>query len=264
MSRSDRMFRRLLRLFPSEFRADFGDDMAETFRDHREAMVNRGGGRSAFALWWHTIVGIVRTAPREHVAQLTTDVRYALRNLRRHPAFTFISILALAVGIGANTAVFTIVDGVLLRSLPYEDPQRLVALFERVPGAPVAKFHFSAPDFEIVRDATRSFTGMMAYRSGTFELSGVDEPEQIIGTRVSPGSFELLGVHPILGRALTEEDDRTRAGVVGTRLQFLDARVRAGSWRHRPNPDARSTAVHRRRRDGRAVRVPSPRPRAQW
>ena len=90
------MFRRLLRLFPAEFRADFGDDMAETFRDHREAMVNRGDGRSAFALWWHTIVGIVRTAPREHVAQLTTDVRYALRNLRRHPAFTFISILALA------------------------------------------------------------------------------------------------------------------------------------------------------------------------
>ena len=220
MSRSDRMFRRLLRLFPSEFRADFGDDMAETFRDHREAMVNRGGGRSAFALWWHTIVGIVRTAPREHVAQLTTDVRYALRNLRRHPAFTFISILALAVGIGANTAVFTIVDGVLLRSLPYEDPQRLVALFERVPGAPVAKFHFSAPDFEIVRDATRSFTGMMAYRSGTFELSGVDEPEQIIGTRVSPGSFELLGVHPILGRALTEEDDRTRAGVVVLAYSF--------------------------------------------
>src|SRR6476659_6275430 len=96
MSRSDRMFRRLLGLFPAEFRADFGDDMAETFRDHREAMVNRGDGRSAFALWWHTIVGIVRTAPREHVAQLTTDVRYALRNLRRHPAFTFISILALA------------------------------------------------------------------------------------------------------------------------------------------------------------------------
>ena len=91
------MFRRLLRLFPAEFRADFGDDMAETFRDHREAMVNRGDGRSAFALWWHTIVGIVRTAPREHVAQLTTDVRYALRNLRRHPAFTLISILALSL-----------------------------------------------------------------------------------------------------------------------------------------------------------------------
>ena len=136
MSRSDRMFRRLLRLFPAEFRADFGDDMAETFRDHREAMVNRGDGRSAFALWWHTIVGIVRTAPREHVAQLTTDVRYALRNLRRHPAFTFISILALAVGIGANTAVFTIVDGVLLRSLPYEKPEQLLAIFEKSPRRP--------------------------------------------------------------------------------------------------------------------------------
>ena len=208
------MFRRLLRLFPAEFRADFGDDMAETFRDHREAMVNRGDGRSAFALWWHTIVGIVRTAPREHVAQLTTDVRYALRNLRRHPAFTFISILALAVGIGANTAVFTIVDGVLLRSLPYEKPEQLLAIFEKIPGAPVSKFNVSAPDFEIVRTATRSFSGIIAYRSGRFELSGVSDPEQIIGTRVSPGFFDLLGVRPVLGRALTEEDDRAGARVV--------------------------------------------------
>ncbi len=208
------MFRRLLRLFPAEFRADFGDDMAETFRDHREAMVNRGDGRSAFALWWHTIVGIVRTAPREHVAQLTTDVRYALRNLRRHPAFTLISILALAVGIGANTAVFTIVDGVLLRSLPYEKPEQLLAIFEKMPGAPVSKFNVSAPDFEIVRTATRSFSGIVAYRSGRFELSGVSDPEQIIGTRVSPGFFDLLGVRPVLGRALTEEDDRAGARVV--------------------------------------------------
>jgi hypothetical protein len=214
MSRADRVFRRLLRLFPSEFRADFGDDMTETFRDHREAALKSGSIRGGFALWWQTIAGVARTAPREHVAQLSTDVRYALRNLRRHRTFTAISVLALAVGIGANTAVFTIVDGVLLRSLPYEKPDDLMAIFEKLPGAPVAKFQFSAPDFEIVRSATRSFSGMIAYRSGQLELSGVGEPEQIIATRVSPGFFDLLGVRPILGRALTEEDDLTRARVV--------------------------------------------------
>jgi predicted permease len=214
MSRSDRMFRRLLRLFPAEFRGDFGDDMTETFRDQRDAMSNRGTAAAALALWWHTIGGIVRTAPREHLAQLSADVRYALRNLRRHRAFTLVSVLALAVGIGANTAVFTIVDGVLLRSLPYEQPDQLVAIFESLPGAPAAKFNFSAPDFEILRDATRSFSGMVAYRSGRFELSGITEPEQIIGTRVSPGFFDFLGVRPVLGRALTEEDDRTSARVV--------------------------------------------------
>jgi putative ABC transport system permease protein len=214
MSRSDRIFRRLLRLFPAEFRADFGEDMTETFRDHREAALKTGHIRSGLALWWQTIVGIVRTAPREHVAQLSIDVRYALRNLRRHPAFTIISVLALAIGIGANTAVFTIVDGVLLRSLPYDRPEELVAIFERVPGVPVVKFHFSAPDFEIVQGSTQSFSGMIAYRSGQFELSGVGEPEQIIATRVSPGAFDLLGVRPILGRSLTEEDDQARARVV--------------------------------------------------
>jgi putative ABC transport system permease protein len=208
------MFRRLLRLFPAEFRGDFGDDMAETFRDQQEAVMHRGNIASALALWWHTIVGIVRTAPREHVAQLTTDVRYALRNLRRHPAFTLISVLALAVGIGANTAVFTIVDGVLLRSLPFEKPEQIAAIFEKLPGAPVPKFNVSAPDFEILREATRSFSAMVAYRSGRFELSGMSEPEQVIGTRVSPGFFDFLGVRPVLGRALTEEDDRTNARVV--------------------------------------------------
>jgi predicted permease len=208
------MFRRLLRLFPPEFRADFGEDMAETFRDQREATLKSGGIRSAFGLWWQTVVGIVRTAPREHVAQLWTDVRYSLRNLSRHPAFTIVSVLALAVGIGANTAVFTIVDGVLLRSLPYEKPEHLVAVFENLPGAPMAKIHFSAPDFEIVRNSTQSFSGMIAYRSGQLELSGVGEPEQIIATRVSPGFFDLLGVYPVLGRALTEDDDQTRARVV--------------------------------------------------
>jgi putative ABC transport system permease protein len=207
------MFRRLLRLFPSEFRGDFGDDMTETFRDQRESVMNKGGVGNALSLWWHTIGGILRTAPGEHAAQLKADVRYALRNLRRHPAFTLISILALAVGIGANAAVFTIVDAVLLRSLPYERPEELVAIFEKFPGAPVAKFNVSAPDFEIVRDATRSFSGMVAFRSGTFELSGVGEPQQIIGTRVSPGLFDFLGARPVVGRALTEEDDRTNARV---------------------------------------------------
>jgi len=141
------------------------------------------------------------------------DVRYALRNVRRNPGFTTIAVLALAVGIGANTAVFTIVNGVLLRALPYRNPGELVAMFEKVPGAPVAKFGFSPPDFEIVRDASRSFTGMFAYRNETVELSGVGEPQRVVATRVSPEMFGVLGVAPIVGRALTADDDRSDANV---------------------------------------------------
>ena len=168
----------------------------------------------ALRLWWETLGGIAATAPREHFDLLRGDVRYALRNLKRNPAFTVVAALALAVGIGANAAVFTLVNGVLLRGLPYANPSELVSIFEKVPGAPAAKFDFSAPDFEIVRDNNRSFSGMFTYRSSTFELSGAGESERVVGTRVSPEMFGVLGVSPAVGRAITPEDDRAGAKVV--------------------------------------------------
>src|SRR5712692_3149822 len=140
MSRADRIFRALLRLFPADFRGDFGDDMATTFTDQRRDVLAQGDRMAALRLWWDTIRGIVTTAPREHLDLLRGDVRYALRNLRRNPAFTIVAVLALAVGIGANTAVFTIVDGALIQGLPYNDPAALVTMFEKVPDAPVDHF----------------------------------------------------------------------------------------------------------------------------
>jgi putative ABC transport system permease protein len=214
MSRADRFYKRLLRLFPADFRGDFGDDMSATFRDQRRDVLAQGDLMAALRLWWDTIRGILTTAPREHLDVLQGDVRYALRNLRRNPGFTIIAVLALAVGIGANTAVFSIVNGVLLQALPYKDPHALVTIFEKLPSAPVDHFDFSAPDFEIVREAARSYSGMFAYRNSTFELSGIGESERVIGTRVSPEMFDVLGVWPALGRALTTDDDRQNAKVV--------------------------------------------------
>jgi putative ABC transport system permease protein len=213
MSRAERFYRRLLRLFPADFRGDFGDDMIATFADQRREALARGGSMAALRLWWDTIRGIATTAPREHLDMLRGDVRYALRNLRRNPAFTIVAVLALAVGIGANTAVFTIVNGVLLRALPYQNPDRLVAIFEKVPGAPVAKFEFSAPDYEFMRGAARSFAGMFTFRNQSLELSGAGEAQRVIGARVSPEMFGVLGVAPLLGRALTPDDDRQNAKV---------------------------------------------------
>src|ERR1044072_5554913 len=178
MSKADRFYKRLLRLFPAEFRGDFCDDMTATFNDQRREVLAQGGRMAAFRLWWDTLRGILTTAPREHFDLLQGDVRYALRNLRRNPAFTLVAVLALAVGIGANTAVFTIVNGVLLQALPYRDPHALVTMFEKLPGTPVPHFDFSAPDFEIIREAARSYSGMFAYRNSTFELSGTGESER--------------------------------------------------------------------------------------
>ena len=111
--------------------------------------------------------------------------------------------LALAVGIGANTAVFTIVNGVLLRAFAHQRPGELVAIFEKLPAAPVPHFDFSAPDYEILADAARSFSGLFAYRNQMMELSGVGEPQRIVASRVSPEMFPVLGVAPALGRTLT-------------------------------------------------------------
>jgi putative ABC transport system permease protein len=213
MSRADRFFKRLLRLFPADFRGDFGDDMAETFSDQRRDVLARGDGMDALRLWWDTIRGILTTAPREHLDLLRSDVRYALRNLRRHPGFTVVAVLALAVGIGANTAVFTIVNGVLLRALPYERPDELVTIFEKAAGAPVDHFDVSAPDYAIVKELSRSFSGMFIYANRGMELSGVSESQTIVGTRVSPEIFDVLGARPILGRGITAEDDRGNAKI---------------------------------------------------
>jgi hypothetical protein len=90
VSRGDRFFRRLLRLFPAEFRGDFGDDMARTFQEQREDVARRGGAAAKLRLWNDTVIGILSTAPREHWDLLRQDVRYGLRTLRRNPAFAVV------------------------------------------------------------------------------------------------------------------------------------------------------------------------------
>ena len=212
MARGDGIFRRLLRLFPAEFRGDFGDDMTRTFQDQRDEVAARGGSMAHLRLWRDTVLGILTTAPREHWDLLRQDVLYGLRNLRRSPGFAAVAIATLAAGIGANTAIFSIVNGVLLEPLPYREPDRLVTLFERIPGAPV-NFGFSPPDFAIMRGATRSFDGLAAYRNVSYELSGLAQSERVVVSRVTPELFDVLGTMPMRGRPFSAEDDATDARV---------------------------------------------------
>src|SRR5687768_14789509 len=107
----DRVFRSLLRLFPSEFRGDFGEQMIQDFRDQRQEAA-RARPRSLRRLWTGTLVDLLHRAPREHLDVFWRDAVHALRVMRRHPAATLTAMLSLAIGIGLNTAVFSVVYGV--------------------------------------------------------------------------------------------------------------------------------------------------------
>jgi putative ABC transport system permease protein len=135
------------------------------------------------------------------------DVRYALRMLRRTPAFTVVAVLALSVGIGANTAIFSLVDTMLVRGLPYPGADRLVLLIGNVQRQRVERRHGSYPDLLDWRAQATSFTAMAAYDSATATLNGGDEPLPVNAELVSAAYFGVLGEAPALGRVFRSDED---------------------------------------------------------
>jgi putative ABC transport system permease protein len=134
------------------------------------------------------------------------DVRFGLRVLFKHPGFTAVAVLTLALGIGANSAIFSVVNAVLLRPLPYKQPAQLVRLYESLPGG--GEGSVSVPNLNDWREQNDVFTAIAAYEYSDFSLQNQDQPERVIGARVSPNLFEVLGVAPQQGRALAEGEDR--------------------------------------------------------
>jgi putative ABC transport system permease protein len=136
------------------------------------------------------------------------DVRYGLRGLRRSPGFSAVAILTLALGIGANTAIFSVVHAVLLRPLPYRDPSRLVYISEFWPRETPVKT-VPNPDFANWSEHATLFDSLAAYGGGAeVNLTGMGEPERLSGARVTADFFTLLGVEPFLGRSFLPEEDR--------------------------------------------------------
>ena len=141
------------------------------------------------------------------VERLAQDVRYAARTLSTNAGFATFALLTLALGIGANTAAFSLVNGVLLRGLPFEDPDRLVMLEERfMPRFP--RFEATIADFAAWQQQATSFTGIAAFRNFDASIAGDDDrPERVVGKRISANLTSVLGVEPILGRAFRPDDD---------------------------------------------------------
>ena len=136
---------------------------------------------------------------------MMADLRYALRALGRAPGFTLAVVLTLALGIGANSAVFSVVHSVLLRPLPYTEPGRLVNIYGRYPD--FGRTSTSLPDFQDLRSGTRSFEQIAGRHGSAFVLTGEGEPERVTADRVTANFFSTLGVKPVLGRSfLTEEE----------------------------------------------------------
>ncbi len=159
---------------------------------------------------------LVRARAESHDAKLFAwlestgqDLYYGLRGLMKARSFAAVAILTLALGIGANTAIFSVVNGVLLNPLPYRNADRIITLFEEIPN--FKKGSISYLNFLDWQRMNRSFSAIAAYRPTAFNLSGESEPEHLQGEMISAGFFEILDVKPVIGRTFSKEEDRLNA-----------------------------------------------------
>ncbi|HEX4168431.1 MAG TPA: ABC transporter permease [Bryobacteraceae bacterium] len=163
------------------------------------------------------------------IETLAQDLRYGWRVLRKSPGFTAIALLTLALGIGANTAIFSVLYGVLLRPLPYRDAARLIVLHETTPK--VGMVSVSYPNFADWRAQNHAFSEMAAVNGVGFSLSGIDQPENVSGQAVSTNFLSLLGVHPFLGRDFDASEEKAGAASV-TLLSYALWQSHFGGDRH--------------------------------
>ena len=138
--------------------------------------------------------------------ELATDVRHGLRLLRKNPGFSAVAVLTLALGVGANTAIFSIVNAVLLRSLPYRDPDRLVRIYFNEPGLGLRDVRFSKPELDDLLTRSGVFEDATPVFTGSENLIGAGQPERVEGVNTSFSYFSMLGVIPQVGRLYGPQD----------------------------------------------------------
>ncbi len=215
---SDRLYAALLRAYPGAFRREAGLDMAEMFRDQQREARKRRGAPGLAALWARSLLDVARNAIAERLepsgptAEMRArrgprrkgdgamesffrDLRHAGRALRQRPGFTALTVATLALGLGANTAIFSVVKAVLLSPLPYPDSERLVFVRGRAADAPdnaLASLGLSWPDFVELRDESRSFAGLAVVRGQSVNLTGTDTPERVTGIFATASLFSTV------------------------------------------------------------------------
>ncbi len=156
---------------------------------------------------------------------LLADLRYAARTLRQSPVFTAATVLTMALTIGANTAIFSVVNAVLIRPLPFASPDRLMQVAEKNDRLNITSFAASVLNYLSWNEQNRSFQGLGAIGAGIYTLTGRGDPEQYNGATISPSLLPILGIQPVMGRGFREGDDRPGAAPVALISQAL--------WRRR-------------------------------
>jgi putative ABC transport system permease protein len=206
-----RLYRALLTLYPRSFRAEYGSEMCAVFEQRRRSAT----GTTGRALVWLTEVGdVLLNAAATHWDLARQDLRFTARALARTPGFTLTAILVIALGVGANTAAFSVADFVLMRPLPYPESDRLVKLWEGVPG--YSRIEVSPANYRDWKSAGTVFESMGAYNPIELNLVGEGDPDRLEVAAVTAEVLPMLRVEPALGRLFAAADDRD--GAPGTVL----------------------------------------------
>jgi putative ABC transport system permease protein len=215
----DRLYRTLLRALPLELRREFGEDMVQLFRDHRRQVA--GAPFAVAALWLAAVSDVARQAVSERRGQRRQanqwrtsmrgaglDFRHGARLLRRYPATSLLIVAMLALGIGANAAIFRVVDAVLWRALPYPDPDRLVMVWEKRPAEQVLNNVVSPADFLDWERRQQPFERIAAFVETQVTMTGQGEPRRVSTAAVTAGFFDVLGVLAAKGRTFRQGEDQ--------------------------------------------------------
>jgi putative ABC transport system permease protein len=223
-------YRLLLRAYPREFRERFAGDLEADFHEMRctrgaayawcrtlgdlfHALPLTTAGAAAERARTARIGGPITPPGESFMRSLLFDLRHGFRALVKAPAFTIVTILTFALGIGANSAIFTLVNAALVRPLGFADPDRLMLVYEAIPDSGAERFDVSPADYLDLVQYQQSFSNLGAYRTVTAELSGGGEPEQIDAAEITASLFDVLGVRAAEGRTFLPEEDQAQSNV---------------------------------------------------
>ncbi len=206
-----RFYRLLLHCYPAAFRAEYGGEMCGIFAQ-RVQLASGLGAR--VALWITAFFEILFNALAVHFDILWQDLRYTARALGRSPGFALTALVVIALGVGANTAVFSITDHALIRPLPFRDPDRLVKVWERLPG--YSRMEPSPANYRDWKRMSTAFDAMGAFTDRAMNLVGQGDPQRLAVAVMTSDVLPTLGISPLFGRAFTGADDR--AGAASTML----------------------------------------------